>query len=72
MGKNDLIAIGNSMLTASIAPPPPTKITFQLKDGEELLRLEENGDIYVKGNLAENDKEVVWALRMFLIGHNYL
>lgn len=32
----------------------------------EMLRLNANGDIYVKGRLVENDKEVVAGLREFL------
>lgn len=31
-----------------------------------VLELRENGDIYVKGNLVENDVEVVNALREFI------
>jgi len=32
----------------------------------------ENGDIFVKGKLAENDKEDVDALREFLKGQGFL
>ena len=42
-------------------------ITFVFS-GEEILKLCENGDIYVKGRLAENDKEVVDAFREFTFG----
>ena len=38
----------------------------------EILKLCENGDIFVKGRLAENDKEVVDALRYFLRGQGFL
>lgn len=31
-----------------------------------ILELRQNGDIFVKGNLVENDIEVVDALRVFL------
>lgn len=38
-----------------------------LKVGEqEILSLKSNGDIYVKGKLIENDKEVVDGMREFL------
>ena len=45
----------------------PNTITFQ-KNGEStpIIELKSNGDIYVKGNLIENDKEVVDAMREFL------
>jgi len=42
-------------------------ISFNLKSQvHPILSFRENGDIYVKGRLAENDKEVVNALREFL------
>ncbi|MCR6855646.1 hypothetical protein P5G86_18725 [Paenibacillus jamilae] len=38
-----------------------------LKVGEqEIVSLKSNGDIYVKGRLIENDKEVVVGMREFL------
>ena len=40
--------------------------------GREILKLCENGDIFIKGKLAENDKEVVDALREFLKGQGFL
>ncbi|MEW4236029.1 hypothetical protein Q0N71_23145 [Bacillus thuringiensis] len=39
-----------------------------LKVGEqEIVTLKSNGDIYVKGKLVENDKEVVDGMRKFLM-----
>lgn len=38
----------------------------------EILKLCENGDIFVNGRLAENCKEVVDAMREFLISVNFL
>jgi hypothetical protein len=35
-------------------------------EGKEMLKLCPNGDIFVHGRLADNDKEVVDALREFL------
>ena len=43
------------------------KIIFYLKN-KEILELYENGDIYVKGKLVENDEEVVDGLKEFLKG----
>ncbi|MBJ8151318.1 hypothetical protein CN470_20675 [Bacillus cereus] len=38
-----------------------------LRVGEqEMVSLKSNGDIYVKGKLVENDKEVVDGMREFL------
>ncbi|MEC2869941.1 hypothetical protein ACIQHV_11100 [Bacillus bombysepticus] len=34
--------------------------------GKEIISLRSNGDIYVKGNLIKNDKEVVDGMREFL------
>jgi hypothetical protein len=38
----------------------------------EIIKLCTNGDIFIKGKLIENDKEVVDAMREFLIGCGYL
>ncbi|MEM5649597.1 hypothetical protein AAHB57_17545 [Bacillus cereus] len=41
--------------------------SFILKVGEqEMVSLKSNGDIFVKGQLVENDKEVVDGLRVLL------
>jgi hypothetical protein len=45
---------------------------MQDNGAREILKLCENGDIFVKGKLAENDKEVVNALREFLKGQGFL
>lgn len=34
--------------------------------GKELIRLSEDGDILIEGRLADNDKEVVNAMRDFI------
>lgn len=44
-------------------------IIFLGKDNLEILRLKNNGDIYVKNKLIENDSEVVNGLREFLFSH---
>jgi hypothetical protein len=43
-------------------------ITFQGANSEPIIELKPNGDIFVHGRLAENDKEVVDGLRDFLAG----
>jgi hypothetical protein len=52
---------------AGQATPDDGSIDFHVNDNTEkrieLLSLKRNGDIYVKGKLIENDKEVVDALR---------
>ena len=52
--------------------PPPGDMTWTLEDpsGErrELLRFCRNGDIFIHGRLAENDKAVVEGMREFLQG----
>lgn len=45
-------------------------IQFHVDDNattEPILKLCPNGDIFVKGRLVENDKEVVEALREFIL-----
>lgn len=49
-----------------------TDIAFFSADGEEILRLCDNGDIKVRGNLAENDKAVVDGMREFLKNSGYI
>lgn len=44
-------------------------IIFHGKNNIEILRLEYNGNIYVQGRLAENDKEVVDGMRKILMGN---
>ncbi len=39
---------------------------------KEILKLCENGDIFVQGRLAENDKEVVDAMRLFLASQGFI
>lgn len=47
-----------------------TRFRFVVNDSDynpkELMRICANGDIFVKGKLIENDKEVVDGLREFL------
>jgi len=62
----------NLKLTPEI-PIDQNTIFFMLDNGNtEILKLCENGDIFVKGRLAENDKEVVDALKEFLKSHGFL
>jgi hypothetical protein len=49
-----------------------TILFMQDKGTNEILKLCENGDIFVQGRLAENDKEVVDALKEFLKSHRFL
>ena len=48
------------------------KNTVFVGNGQELLKFSENNDIYVKGRLAKNDKEVVDAFRNWLKSVNQL
>ena len=59
---------------SKFALPLEQNTIFFMKDREnnEILKLCENGDIFVKGRLAENDKEVVDALRDFLKSQGFL
>jgi len=49
-----------------------TDIVFFSNDAEEILRLCDNGDIYVHGHLVENDQDVVDGLREFLKKSGYI
>jgi hypothetical protein len=56
-------SLGDTAIT--IGPIEEGEMVFSVKSGE-VLRFKANGDIYVKGRLAENDKEVVEGIRAFL------
>jgi len=44
----------------------PNTITFCFGNDEPLIKLCYNGDIFIRGKLVENDKEVVEGMREFL------
>lgn len=46
----------------------PNSTSIEFSNGEPILLLKPNGDIFVKGKLVENDQEVVDGMRM-LLGH---
>lgn len=68
---NKLWSNNNDVVTASLAQPITPTVYFKGDSGKEILRLEPNGDIYVNGTLAENDKQVVDGMRKFLLSHGY-
>jgi len=64
--KNEDIFINGKLSDLKLKKEPNT-IIFNLGKGDEpILLLKENGDIFVKGKLIENDKEIVDAMREFL------
>ena len=67
-----MLNINGEIKTGILAKPliPENKIYFHCGD-KEIIRLEPNGDIYVRGELVENDKDVVEGMRDFLRGHEY-
>ena len=70
--KKTTMKMDNIKLT-SVIPQEQNTIRFVQDNAErEILKLCENGDIFVKGKLAENDKEVVDTLREFLKGQGFL
>ena len=59
-------------LTFTVDKELESNTTFFMQNSTEILKLCFNGDIYVHGRLAENDKEVVDALRDFLKSQNLI
>lgn len=47
-------------------PKETTNLLTLFSNKEEILRFEQNGDIFLKGKLIENDLEVVEGFRLFL------
>lgn len=54
-----------------LAQPQKPNIVFMCGD-IEMIKLELNGDIFVKGKLIKNDIEVVNGLREFLNYHKHI
>ncbi|MGG7142464.1 hypothetical protein ACQPVP_03260 [Clostridium nigeriense] len=50
---------------------PSNTITFICGD-KEMIRLEADGNIFIKGVLAKNNKDVVEGMIDFLRGHKYI
>ena len=66
---NNLSVPEGAVLKLQPSNLPPSSIVFfrdNSQDGAPMLELKANGDIFVKGKLVENDKEVVDAMREFL------
>ena len=57
-----------SLMTAPLLISEQNVVFLKNNGIKELLKLCENGDIFVNGKLVENDKEVVDGLREFLKG----
>jgi len=62
--KNDLKLIGEKIESNTMH--------FFTNENSEIIKLCDNGDIFVKGKLIENDKEVVDAMKEFLKTQGYL
>jgi len=57
----------NSLEYININGPHSNSAIFQgSSEGEPMLKLCKNGDIYIRGKLIENDKEVVDGMRDLL------
>ncbi len=57
-----------SLMTSPLLISEQNVVFLKNNGTKELLKLCENGDIFVNGKLVENDKEVVDSLREFLKG----
>lgn len=64
--------IPTSNLFKTVDVPSDTVFFMKSEKNDEILRLCSNGDILVKGKFIENDKEVVDAMREFLMSHLFL
>jgi hypothetical protein len=55
----------------TIKEPKVYLLFIQDREGKEILKIDENGDFFVKGKFVENDKEVVDGFREFLRNSGY-
>ena len=60
------------MLNELIIPVNDPILLISTPDQGDILRFDRNGDIYVRGNLIENDHEVVDGFRDFLKSRNLI
>ncbi|MNW42928.1 hypothetical protein D3C74_201130 [compost metagenome] len=60
------------MITGEFVPENQPIMKILGKDGKEILRFGPNGDIFVHGELVENNKDVIDAFKEFLTDQGYL
>jgi hypothetical protein len=58
-------------LTINSDIKPTALLHFSDRDGREIMRIEEDGRIYVKGRLVQTDEEVNDGLKEFLTSHGF-
>ncbi|MED3100946.1 hypothetical protein BTT_64980 (plasmid) [Bacillus thuringiensis serovar morrisoni str. 4AA1] len=63
------LTLHNGDLNKLVRDTSQDSINFMV-GGQKIISLESTGDIYVKGKLVENDKEVVDGMRELLNGNN--
>lgn len=62
-----------SKTSGSISFNASRSISFNIPDGDTVIKLENNGDIYIKGKLVTNDMEVIEGFKeFFAISNNCL
>jgi hypothetical protein len=68
-----IVKCPNPLKLKTIVPQERNTIFFTVNNNvnEPILKLCENGDIFVKGKLIENDKQVTDAMREFLRGQGF-
>lgn len=54
------------VFTSHLTSYTNNNVIFYDRNNNSILELRENGDIFVHGHLAENDREVTDALREFI------
>ena len=62
----------DTLILKSNLAPNTISFTNEKYNVEPFIKLCENGDIFVKGKLIENDKELVDAMREFLAQQGFI
>ena len=60
--------LGNTLFIADVNENT-NLIKFVGKDGKDMMSIETNGDIYIKGELATTNKQIVDGMKMFINGN---
>ena len=61
-----MLDIENGSFITTVEKPQSAIFTIKSKTNDEILRFENNGEIFVHGKLVENDIQVVEEFREFL------
>ena len=67
----ELVVAQDGLLIQPQEPSAPGDLIFCVTEGIEVLRFRGNGDVFVRGNLTDNDQRILKAFKEFLASTPY-